>query len=131
MKKVLVMALTVVLALGVVVPAFASENGDALVKAYTQRLEAQKEYIDALVEAGQLTQAQADLIKKNIDIRIEWINSDEFDPTYTAPGFWGWGRRGGRFAGPMRGFGPMMGGFGPGFCGGACFGYGAFPAPVR
>lgn len=132
MKKALVLALSVVLALGLVVPVLAATEDDAVVKAYTQRLEAQKQYFDALAEAGRITEAQADLAKKNIDIRIEFINSPDFDSsTYFGAPNNTWGPRG-RFGGRMMGGfgGRMMGGFGGGYCGACAWGYAPAPVPA-
>ncbi|NLY55687.1 MAG: DUF2680 domain-containing protein [Firmicutes bacterium] len=120
MKKATILILSAILALIGVLPVWAADSGlSALTEAYVQRLEAEKRYLDALAEAGKLTPEQAERLKQNLDSRIEYLKSDDFDPSKISP----WGqpgfRRGVRYFGrPMGRFGGRM--MGSGWWCGAC-----------
>ncbi len=127
MKKTMILVLGVVLGLVGVLPVWASDNGSAAItEAYIQRLEAQKKYFDSLAEAGKLTPEQADRAKQHLDIRIEYLKSDDFDPSAAYHGGLRGVRRGDRhFGAPMGRIGARM--MGNGFCGVCPYGFNQAP----
>lgn len=119
------MLLVGVLVLGLAAPTFAAETVFDWTTWHKERVELQKEVVDSRVEAGLITEAQADLWKQTMDTRQEAIeaNPEAFVPgaainNGTGYGF-GMGRRGGGRMmggyGQMGGYGMMGGGFGPAF----------------
>lgn len=112
MKKAMaVVAVVLTLAL-LALPALAA-NADVtkkLQELYKKELELRKEWVQLQVEAGNLTQNQAQWLLDQLNLRQKYVEQGNF----TAPGFW----FGPGFRGRMGGFGwggfgcPMRGGVG-------------------
>ncbi len=100
MKK-MILVLVGLLALGMAIPAFASDTGFDWVQWHQKRVELQKELVEQQVEAGLITPAQAELWQQNMDARQKAI---EANPAAFVPGNFG--------RGFQRGGGMMMGGCG-------------------
>ncbi|ABB13648.1 YckD family protein [Carboxydothermus hydrogenoformans] len=124
MKKKLLAGLIVVLLLVVAVPAIAAVTNpqlDELKSLYQQMAEIQKKMVDVRVKAGLLTKEQGEVIKKNIDARLDYL---EKNPAAITPGPGGYGfGPGAACPNALAGYGGC--GFGGGF-GGCGFGGGAY-----
>lgn len=90
---------------GKTVAQLAAERGVDLETVVAAALEVHKQALDALVAAGRLTQAQADLMLAHAEANIRAHFAGTYGPAY-GPGMMG------RGFGP--GYGPMHRGFGPG-----------------
>ncbi len=118
-KKIAALVITAALMVGGATAVFAATDQSKLAdlkSLYQQMIGTQKQIIDKQVDSGALTQAQADLIKAQMDQREKYMEQSLENGQPIGPGA-GFGRGGMRFG---QGFGPGTGG-----CGGFGGGYGA------
>ncbi|GAV23871.1 YckD family protein [Carboxydothermus pertinax] len=126
MNKKLLVGLIVVLLLAIAVPAIAAVTNPQLEELkglYRQMAEVQKKMVDVRVKAGLLTKEQGEVIKKNIDARLDYLEKNPAAVT-PGPGAGGYGFGPGvACPNALAGYGGC--GFGGGF-GGCGFGGGAY-----
>ena len=120
MKKKVLAGLIVIFLLAMAVPtiaAVANPQLDELKGLYQQMAEIQKKMVDVRVKAGIISKEQGDIIKKNIDARLNYLEKNPNIAPGPGAGFGGCGQGAGASCPNAAGVGGC--GFGGGgFCGG-------------